>query len=396
MMSRVSRAFLVEPAYNARAMVSCLPFDRRHAVPHRVTSSPVRHTLGGQALVWALVVCVVGCDAGDTPRSAASDEAAAPTTADDPVMARAAFEELRNVAFSLFDRHGSTPEVLAALARAHALDGQAWGVNNRMARVSMDLKRHADALRHHELNLALRPEDLATRREVASLSVSLGRDERALEVVEPLLADPQWIGDGTSLKAMALDNLGRRAEALDLLESVGDLPLDQAASCLGLHGRMLHEQGDHARAHERFTAAVALAPDDQAVVKGLADTCRRLGRDDEADRWDEVLELFLALTDNRFTRAASPKRDRKGQRQAGRHSEYIGREQAAQVERLRRMIELHPRWAVAWEQLAELLRRDGDRDGACRSIQDLMARHGVLYDEARRAELLRKFCAEGG
>lgn len=376
-------------------MVSCPSFDRRHTVPRRVVSRPGRHA----PVVLALAVCLAGCDAGDVPQPpnpGESSAAQATTPADEVELDRAAFEGLRNLAFSLFDRQGSTEEVLAALARAHALDGRAWGVNNRMARVYSDLKRHADALHHHELNLVLRPDDLPTRREVVSLSVSLGRDERALELVDPLLADPQWIGDGMSLKAMALDNLGRRAEALEVLEGVGELPLEQAASCLSLHGRMLHEQGDHTLAHERFTTALSLAPDDQAAVKGLADTCRRLGRDVEADRWDEVLQLFLALTDNRFTRAAAPKRDRKGQRQAGRHSEYIGREQDAQIERLQRMITLHPPWVAAWEQLAELLRRADDLGGACRTIQDLMAHHGALYDEARRAELLRKFCGEGG
>ena len=302
------------------------------------------------------------------------------------------FEALRNEAFTLFDRAGSTDAVWAALAQVHAFDREAYGVNLRLAQVCAGLGRESEALHHFEMALVQRPGELTVRRELVALAVSMGREERALELVDPLLEESSWVGEGTALKARALSNLGRRAEALSLLEGIGDLPIDQATVCLTLHGRILHEMGEQAAAYERFAAALALVPDEQAAVKGLADTSRRLGRDFEADRWDEVLQLFLALRDNRFTRAASPASDRKGQRMAGRRSDYIGGEQGAQIGRLRRMIELHPRWPGAWEQLAALQRRDGDLDGACLTIQELMTHHGALYDQASRAELQKRYC----
>ncbi len=339
-----------------------------------------------------LVACLAACGAAvDIPQGEAN-VADSPAKGASVVPDQRGFEELRNEAFVLFDREGSTDAVWAALSAVHTLDREAYGVNLRLAQVCAGLRRDVEALHHYELALGQRPHELGVRRELVDLAISMGREERALELVDPLLDDPSWAGEGTALKARALSNLGRRAEALALLEGTGDLPVAQATACLVLHGRILHEMGEHGAAYERFAAALALAPDNQAAVKGLADTSRRLGRDPEADRWDEVLQLFLALRDNRFTRAASPAADRKGQRMAGRRSDYIGDEQAAQIGRLRRMIALHPRWPGAWEQLAALQRREGDLPGACLTIQELMTQHGALYDPARRAELQKKYC----
>lgn len=339
-----------------------------------------------------LVACLAGCGAADDMPQGEANVADSSALEASVAPDQPAFEEQRNEAFALFDREGSTDAVWAALSAVHTLDREAYGVNLRLAQVCAGLRRDAEALHHYELALVQRPDELGVRRELVDLAVSLGREERALELVDPLLDHGSWVGEGTALKARALSNLGRRAEALALLEGTADLPVAQATACLVLHGRILHEMGKQDVAYQRFAAALALAPDDQAAVKGLADTSRRLGREPEADRWDEVLQLFLALRDNRFTRAASPAADRKGQRMAGRRSDYIGDEQAAQIGRLRRLIALHPRWPGAWEQLAALQRREGDLAGACLTIQELMTQHGALYDSARRAELQKRYC----
>ncbi|MFT7462199.1 MAG: tetratricopeptide (TPR) repeat protein [Pseudohongiellaceae bacterium] len=342
----------------------------------------------------AVATALSACADADDGLQPAEDPASAPVSANSGESAAAAFESLRNEAFATFDQQGSSPEALTALQAAHALNREAFGVNLRLAKVFSGMQSHGEAMHHYELALVERPDDFGVRREVVALAVSLGRDLRGLELVGPLLEDPSWVGEGTALKARALDNLGRRSEALAVLEGAGELPVAQAASCLTLHGRILHEMGQQAEAYERFAAALALAPDDQGAVKGLADTSRRLGREAEGDRWGEVLQLFLALRDNRFTRSAAPAKDRKAQRVAGRRSDYIGREQEAQVKRLRRMIELHPRWPGAWEQLADLLRRGADHAGACQIFHDLLDHHGALYGELEKADMRARYCDE--
>lgn len=391
----MGRAFAVRHAYNAPTMVFRPPLQPCHPVLRRRSRRLAGRCVSASWPTLALAGCLAACGSGDASHAVPGDDGVSAAPQDAADSGGPSFEVLRNEAFALFDSQGSTDEVLVALALAHAVNAEAYGVNLRMAQVCSGLRYHADAMHHYELALVQRPDELSIRRELAALGVSLGRERRALEVVEPLLADPDWVGEGTALKAMALDNLGRRAEALELLEAADALPVGQVAPCLTLHGRILHEQGDQERAYERFSAALALVPDDQAAVKGLADTSRRLGREPEADRWDEVLRLFLALRDNRFTRTASPVQDRQGQRMAGRRSEYIGTEQDAQVERLRRMIELHPRWSGAWEQLATLLRRQGDYDGACATFHELMTHHGALYDAPAAAAMRKKYCDDG-
>ena len=322
----------------------------------------------------------------------AGSAAKGPGRAAAPPVEQVAFEQARNTAFRLLDERASPDECLAALQAAHALDPGAYGVNSRLGSLCVEMKRYAEAREHYEAALAARPDDAVSRREVVWLALQLGDPERALQAVAPLRDDPVLGGDALYLHALALDQLGRRDEARGVL---ADLDQHGSESAFVLRGQMALGAGELAAALADFEAVVARRPDDQAALRGLADTARREGDETAAAHWDEVLTLLVALRDNRYAKPAQDKVDRKVQRQAERASDYIAREVAAQEQRLRRLIEIHPAWAEGFELLAELLRKGDRREEGCAVVDALLARHGAAYDAAAVADLRRRFCPEG-
>lgn len=302
------------------------------------------------------------------------------------------FEELRNRAFRLVDSDAPAAQTLSALREAHALEPTAYGVNARLGALCVEQKLYAEALKHHGLALESRPEEATTRREVVWLSIQLGDPQTALTEVEPLLADAERGLDALYLKALALDHLGRREDARATLAA---LPATGAPSARVLRGRFAVDAGEFDAARRDLEAALTDEPDNQAALRALADACRRGGDLDQAARWDEVLTLLVALRDNRYTKPAETRADRKAQRQAGRSSDYIARELAAHEDRLRRLVELHPGWPEGFELLADLLARDDRHDEACAVIEDLLSRHASRLDALHVLELRRRFC-EGG
>ncbi|RKY21461.1 MAG: hypothetical protein DRQ55_04375 [Planctomycetota bacterium] len=327
------------------------------------------------------MVSLTACGGAEAERSSRDDPAAA--------TGAAAFEAARNRAFRLVDAGAPPEQALAALREAHALDPTAFGVNARLGALCVELKLYGEALGFHAAALAAHPDDRVSRREVVWLALQLGDPTRALAEVEPLLAGPEPDGEACYLKAMAADQLGRRSQARAALS---ELPEQGAASALVLRGRFALEAGELPAARSDLERALAQRPDDQAALRALADTCRRAGDDAAAAHWDEVLSLFVALRDNRFTRPASGRAERKLQRQAQRKNEYIAAEVAAHERRLRRLLELHPDWREGYEQLADTLTRaDRDQD-ACAVIDALLARHGQQMDPTNVANLRRRYC----
>jgi tetratricopeptide (TPR) repeat protein len=331
---------------------------------------------------------IVACN-GEPPTGGPHDDLEPPGSG---VASDESFEEVRNRAFRLVDSGAPAAQTLDALREAHALDATAYGVNARLGALCVDQKLYAEALKHHGLALESRPEEATTRREVVWLSIQLGDPERALTEVEALLADADRGLDALYLKALALDHLGRREDARVILR---DLPEAGATSARVLRGKFAVDAGELDDARRDLEAALSDEPDNQAALRALADACRRGGDLTQAARWDEVLTLLVALRDNRYTKPAETRADRKAQRQAGRNSDYIARELAAHEDRLRRLVELHPGWPEGFELLADLLARD-DRDAeACAVIGDLLARHEASLDALHVLELRRRFC-EGG
>lgn len=300
------------------------------------------------------------------------------------------FEELRNLAFRLVDEGAPAPECLAALELALALDGQAFGVNTRMGAVLVELKRYAEALQRYEAALLSRSDDPAVQREVAWLSLQLGDPARALPLLQTLVGHDTLGDDSTYLRALALDQLGRRDEArASLVELSSD-----ATSALVLRGRMALEAGDAVAARSDFEAALQQRPDDQAGLRGLADACRRSGDDVAAARWDEVLTLLVALRDNRYAKPPETREDRKAQRQAGRASDYIASQLLANEQRLRRLNEIHPQWREGFVVLADLLRREDRPVEACATIEALLAAHSGAVDALEAAVLRNRYCVD--
>jgi tetratricopeptide (TPR) repeat protein len=377
------RVALHEPAssgerrdYNARPVMSVSSFAL--ARPLRLLSAVV--------VVSSALAC-----SGESPTGGLHDDLELPGT---EVASDESFEEVRNRAFRLVDSDAPAAQTLSALREAHALDPTAYGVNARLGALCVEQKLYAEALKHHGLALEARPEEATSRREVVWLSIQLGDPERALTEVEPLLADADRGLDALYLKALALDHLGRREDARAILQ---ELPETGATSARVLRGRFAVDAGELDAARRDLEAALADEPDNQAALRALADACRRGGDLDQAARWDEVLTLLVALRDNRYTKPAETRADRKAQRQAGRSSDYIARELAAHEDRLRRLVELHPGWPEGFELLADLLARDDRADEACAVIEGLLSRHAARLDALHVLELRRRFCegAEG-
>jgi tetratricopeptide (TPR) repeat protein len=159
----------------------------------------------------------------------------------------------------------------------------------------------------------------ARREFVAAAHLDPGRSELHLEYSRWLLQHGTESGDGGLAEAEA-----QRAVAL----------APQDAGAQAALGQALLRNGREAEAIAPLTQAATLAPDDPASALALAQICRRLNRSKEADAWQRT---------------------------------YLERQSyAAEQHRLWEKIRIDPHDSAAHSQLAHLLGRHGDVEGAVR------------------------------
>jgi len=151
-----------------------------------------------------------------------------------------------------------------------------------------------------------------------------------------------------------------------------DMAPEIAYRAQSLHARFLFQAGDLPGARDLFATANRGRPDYKESVKGLADTQRRLGDAEAAEHWSEVLSLLLSLTDD----------------------EYVRKRPAVRQERLARLVEIHPAYEDAFQQLAELQRRAGDMAGACATIEAFLEQHGGRVAPEDTERLRQRFCKD--
>jgi tetratricopeptide (TPR) repeat protein len=315
-------------------------------------------TVLSSVLILGLGLCA--CDGGEPQPPAAADPAE--------------FEKLRNHAFRLFDAGGDLVAIREALAAAYVLRPDAYGVNWRLGQVHADLKLNSEALDHYEAAWAARQDDGDILLRVITLQTELGRDEDALALMPGLAAFAPLAGEALALEATLRDHRGERDLALALVERAAELEPALAYRAQSLHGRFLMQAGDLDGAHERFSSALAGRADYKEAVKGLADTCQRLGREAEAAHWQQVLSLLLDLTDDVMAR----------------------KKKVMRRNRLEQLVELHPQWEGAFQQLADLQRNAGDTDQACATIETYIALHGTEWDPLDVIRLRQRYCSGAG
>jgi tetratricopeptide (TPR) repeat protein len=281
------------------------------------------------------------------------------------------FEDIRNEAFRMQEAREEPVLVLEALRAAHALDPAAYGVNRRLGQVYGDMKLNTEALEHFRAARAAKPEALEDGLSVVRLLLALDRREEALQELEPLLIDEGTRGEALFHQARILDFLGDRDGALAAVRSADTLEPTVAYHAISLHGRFLMEQGEITSAEALFRKALSGRADYKEALRGMADSCRRQGRAEEADRWDRILRLFLDLTDNVFVRKRPVERRRT----------------------LEEIVAQYPEWTLGFQQLALQLRREGDNEGACRVIGEFLDTHSDLVGPTEAAALRDRFCS---
>ncbi len=322
-------------------------------------AAPRRRPLPAACLALLLAACGADAPAAQPP--------AGPS---DP----AAFEAARATAVRLQDGGGDERETLDALLAAHALDPAHAGINRRLGRAYSDAKLHEKALGHFSRAFASEPSDHETLLSIVTLRVRLGLLDQALSELPALLDDPEYAGEARYQKALILDQQGRREEALALVRDASDLSLELGYRCRSLHGRYLFEHGSWAEAEQEFARALAGRADYKEALRGMADCARRLGREDDARRWDGVLALFIELTDNIHM---------KSQRHAG--------ERRAVLEQL---VATYPAWGKGFLNLADVQAQLGDRPAACATLRAWLLRHGQQLAAADRGLVLARFCED--
>ncbi|HEX5012329.1 MAG TPA: tetratricopeptide repeat protein [Planctomycetota bacterium] len=315
----------------------------------------------------ALLACD-GSAPGGTQPSPAQPTATQPA---DP----AAFEAARARAVHLQDSGGDPQAVLDALLAAHRLNEQHPGINRRLAVLYSDLKLYEPSLHHFQLLHDAQPDDHDALLSLVTLQVRLGQLDAAMANLPPLLADQHLAGEGRYQQATILDLQGRRPEAEALVADLSGLSPEQAYRCFSLRGRYEFEKGDMAAAAADFAAALSGRPDYKEALRGAADSARRLGHEDEARRWDEVLELFVDLTDNVFinTPKAAPQK------------------RAA----LEKLVAAYPAWGKGFLELADMQAKAGEKDAACATMRAYLAARGSELAPGDRDKLEQHFCGGG-
>lgn len=335
--------------------------------------APRRTALVPGTLLAALLGALPGPGCGG-----AADAPAAQAGPDDPdasAAEEARFETLRARAVALHERGDDRTAALAALEAALALRPGHPGLNLRLGRLCMDLRLNERALAALERAHAARPGDPGTLLTIVSLQVGLGRHEEALRRVADVLHDPELRGEALYQQALALERLGRPEAARRAAHETDALPPARGYRAQALLGRMALEAGDFETARSHFLRALDGRPDLREALKGLADSSRRLGREDEASRWDRVLALFVQLNDSVFS--AAPAKD---------------------VERralLETLLDAYPAWSAGFEQLAELQRAQGEGTAACATLERWLTHHGAGLSPDAQAALRRRYCGDG-
>lgn len=323
-----------------------------------------RVTLFAVVLLTASLSCAPEAESADTP----------PDSAPAPAVDPAQFEALRNEAFRLYEGGAELADMRDALLAAHAADPSAYGVNWRLGQVFADLKLNAEALHHFEAAFEARSDDGELLLKIITLQAQLSMDQEALQLLPQLRQHEALAGEALYLEARVRDHAGDREAARALLEQALQLPDALAYRAHSLLARFKLQEGDLPASHALFERALAGRADYKEAAKGLADTCRRLGRDSEADHWDEVLSLLLDLTDDT----------------------YIRKRKELRLDRLSRLVQIHPAWEEGFQQLADLQRRTGDMTAACATIDAFLAHHGSTVPDADRQHLRQRYCTEDG
>jgi tetratricopeptide (TPR) repeat protein len=320
----------------------------------------VRHAL--RLAAWLLCTLLsVGCG-GERPAPAIAQ-------VDD-----AEFEQLRARAVALHERGDDPAASRAALEAALALRPGHFGLNQRLARLCLDLRLHEPALQALERAHETRPEDPRILLTIISLQIRLGRFDEALARVPGVVDDPELRGEALYQQALALEQLGERDAARTAARQTDSLPPERGYRAQAMLGRMALEDGDFQTARGFFERARVGRPDSREALKGLADSARRLGLEQEADRWDGLLDMFVALNDSAFARTPE--------------------QASARRARLEALIDVYPEWSAGYEELAELQRAQGDAAAACGTIEAWLAVHGTGMPAAAAAKLRQRYCTE--
>lgn len=317
----------------------------------------------------ALAVALLAGACTDAPSAtrpgAAGAEAAAPA---DP----AAVEAARKQAVALDEAGGLLPPRIDALRAALALQPDHYGLNYRLGRNYAELRLHEQALEHFLRAWQARPDDLLTLLSIVTLQVRLEKYDEALRHIEALLADEALRGEALYQQALAHDQQGRRDLAREALRAAADLPAERAYRCRAMEGRLLLEDGEFLPARAAFEAARSGRPDYKEALKGLADVSRRLGDEPAAQRWDELLGLFIELTDNVQMRAPEGA--------------------AARRAVLERIVAAYPDWPAGFQQLADAQLGAGERDAACATVRAYAERYAAALSEEQAHALLERYC----
>jgi tetratricopeptide (TPR) repeat protein len=280
---------------------------------------------------------------------------------------------LRARAVALHDRGDDPGAARAAVEAALALQPEHYGLNQRLARLYLDLRLNEAALAALLRCHATRPDDLPTLLSIVSLEVSLGRFDEALLRIPAVVDDPALRGEALYQQALALEQRGDREAARAAAQAAAGLPPERGYRCAALLGRMALEDGDFVAAHAQFRRARDGRPDHREALKGLADSARRLGQEDEAARWDRLLGLYLQLNDSVFARTPE--------------------QSAARRALLETLLAEDPAWSAGYEQLAELQLAAEDRRAACATMEAWLGRHGQDLPSDAVTRLRQRYCA---
>jgi tetratricopeptide (TPR) repeat protein len=127
----------------------------------------------------------------------------------------------------------------------------------------------------------LAPEAEQYRVNLAAIAMDRGRNELAVEALEPAVAAGRYSPDATHHLAMALSNLGRNEEAEQLLVKAAERHPLSAAHWL-VRGQARLKLGKLTEAETDLRKALELGSGSPELYFALANVCARLGKNDEA------------------------------------------------------------------------------------------------------------------
>jgi arylsulfatase A-like enzyme/Tfp pilus assembly protein PilF len=169
----------------------------------------------------------------------------------------------------------------------------------------------AVAILQRAINVGIRPPAIVAQ--LAGYLVDAGRVAQAIQLLEPLAADPDADADTLNTLGIALATAGRRADAQRVFERV--LTINPSSSVpLENLGMLALESGDVANASKRFEAAIATDPKSSRGYSGVGLVALRAGdRRAAIDAWTRAVELDAANFDALYNLGTTLVRD--GQRE---------------------------------------------------------------------------------